>query len=382
MNHIDDYFIHERLPESLNHNNVQEVAKVVDDLLHAVDRNVAEVLIYPAIDRLESDLVNALAIQMHCDFYDDTLPIDVRRNLVKNSIAWHRIKGTPAAVEQMIQTVYQTGVVQEWFEYEGQPYCFRVMLGESEISLEKVKRLLKMIEASKNVRSWLDALCFEKNTDVSIFFGTVMGTYKQYHLRPRTEPGGELAAEIYWGSKTGIYKSVRALPRYASDSDLRADIYTGAANDGYVPGKLQQRFTEGGELAAQLFYGADQDVYNPVHVMANIPQDTAVSANLKQGAAETAYTAAKLQQQMAKEGDVTISLKIGGNEIAYKAVSAMASIPKNISATASIRQGAGQSRYTAASVLANAPQDTEAKAELPQSSKGTIYKTVHLSAKL
>ena len=46
MNNIEDYFIHKNLPQSLDKENVQEVAKVVDDTLLSFDKTIAEVLIY------------------------------------------------------------------------------------------------------------------------------------------------------------------------------------------------------------------------------------------------------------------------------------------------------------------------------------------------
>ena len=192
MNNIEDYFIHKNLPQSLDKENVQEVAKVVDDTLLSFDKTIAEVLIYPAIDMLGSELINTLAIQMHCDFYDDTLPLAVRRNLVKNSIAWHRIKGTPAAVEQMIQTVYQTGVVEEWFDYGGEPFFFKVNLGDSQITTQKIKNLIKMINASKNVRSWLEVLRFSKSIDITRYLGCFADVHKKYEIIPGIVQGGDI----------------------------------------------------------------------------------------------------------------------------------------------------------------------------------------------
>ena len=97
MKNIDDYSTREDLPESLNRPNAKELAETWDRAhLKLINNQIYSVLIYPVIDSLGSDLVDALAVQLHCDFYDKSLSLEARRQIVKTSIAWHRIKGTPA----------------------------------------------------------------------------------------------------------------------------------------------------------------------------------------------------------------------------------------------------------------------------------------------
>ena len=159
MRQIDDYSIHEDLPESLNRKNVKELASLSDEALRQYDSIIYRVLIYPVIDTLPSDLVNALAVQLHCDFYDYSLPLEKRRALVKESIAWHRIKGTPAAVEQVVSAAFGPCHVSEWYEYGGKPYTFRVSIAGKDafdVKSRNINQLLKAIYSAKNVRSWLD----------------------------------------------------------------------------------------------------------------------------------------------------------------------------------------------------------------------------------
>ncbi len=165
MNEIQDYFIRNDLPESLNRENTKELAQLTDAVLHNFDGKILGALIYPAIDNLPSDLIDALAVQLHCDFYDSRLPLETRRKLVKSSIAWHRIKGTPAAVETLLQTLFRDAHVSEWFEYGGRPYFFRVKVDisntEEGANPDTMARVKKIIELGKNVRSWLDLLEFQ-----------------------------------------------------------------------------------------------------------------------------------------------------------------------------------------------------------------------------
>lgn len=164
MNHISDYSIRENLPKSLERENAKELAELTDEISYKYNLKIAQVLIYPVIDKLDSDLINALAIQLHCDYYEKSLSLEDRRTLVKNSIAWHRIKGTPAVVEEVVSTVFARGRIAEWFEYGGDPYYFRIYVSgfQSEID-DNLDRLVHVVESVKNVRSWLESFIIDLN---------------------------------------------------------------------------------------------------------------------------------------------------------------------------------------------------------------------------
>ena len=297
MNNIEDYFIRKNLPQSLDKENIQEVAKVVDDTLLSFDKTIAEVLIYPAIDMLGSELINTLAIQMHCDFYDDTLPLAVRRNLVKNSIAWHRIKGTPAAVEQMIQTVYQTGVVEEWFDYGGEPFFFKVNLGDSQITTQKIKNLIKMINVSKNVRSWLEVLRFSKSIDIIRYLGCFADVHKKYEIIPGIVQGGDISSSIFIGGHNEIHHSADVRVQHVSGAEAQGNILLGGNLSGYGKVELLPRCVSDSDTFAKLPVGTgvSSEKYVCISPRSAINQD--VICSFKTGIGEITYKAISLHKE-------------------------------------------------------------------------------------
>ena len=297
MNNIEDYFIHKNLPQSLDKENVQEVAKVVDDTLLSFDKTIAEVLIYPAIDMLGSELINTLAIQMHCDFYDDTLPLAVRRNLVKNSIAWHRIKGTPAAVEQMIQTVYQTGVVEEWFDYGGEPFFFKVNLGDSQITTQKIKNLIKMINASKNVRSWLEVLRFSKSIDITRYLGCFADVHKKYEIIPGIVQGGDISSSIFIGGHNEIHHSADVRVQHVSGAEAQGNILLGGNLSGYGKVELLPRCVSDSDTFAKLPVGTGVSSENYVCISPRSAINQNMICSFKTGIGEITYKAISLHKE-------------------------------------------------------------------------------------
>ncbi len=136
---------------------------------------VTACLIYSRIDYLSDEILDELAWQMNVDWYDSTANIDVKRNLLKNSIRLHRIKGTPQAIIDAATTVFGKTKLQEWFEYGGNPYYFKmdVDVTETGASPAELKKLDALIDAYKNKRSWLEMLNIYLTTLGTLSIGTI-----------------------------------------------------------------------------------------------------------------------------------------------------------------------------------------------------------------
>ena len=168
----DEYKIAKHLPSSIDAEPITSLAQVTDVELGKINTDL--LLIYPAIDSLNEQLIDYLAVQMHVDDYDKAAPLSVKRKQVKMSFILHRLRGTKYAVEAAVNMIYSGGRVKEWFEYNGHPYHFVISAGENEISSNmNFKQIMKSINAAKNVRSWLDYIEFERKINQHIRVGFV-----------------------------------------------------------------------------------------------------------------------------------------------------------------------------------------------------------------
>ena len=148
-------------PNLLADKKINAAARALDDELQKITAATRNALLLPRLDELSEDVIDLLAWQWHVDFYEPVgMDIDTKRRLIKNSIAWHRIKGTPAAVEQVVSAVFDTSHVQEWFEYGGKPYYFKVITEDVTTDPNVLARMRRAINAAKNTRSWLETIEF------------------------------------------------------------------------------------------------------------------------------------------------------------------------------------------------------------------------------
>lgn len=204
------YCIADSLPSSLSKPTLQEIAKVIDKALHKLDRNVFRILVYPEIEGLPGDIVDFLAVQLHVDFYDYALPLAKRRTLVKNSIRWHMKKGTKAVVEEVIRAIFNSGIVEEWFEYGGRPYYFRCNLlnPDTPLTEDQIQQCLRAIDTVKNVRSWLDGLGFERTIDITSKVFPAMTSFKTYESGPVKPKDATVYKEMFVAAVINEYREV------------------------------------------------------------------------------------------------------------------------------------------------------------------------------
>lgn len=156
--------------------NVVAAAKAIDGELHSLNEEIRRLSIFDRVNDWSDDEVNELAWQFHVDFYDPLLPLDQRRQLVHNSIRWHRRKGTPSAVEELIQTLFGSGKVEEWWEYGGQQFHFQVTTDDPEATNEKAGQFYLAIDSVKRLSTVLDRVIITQSEELSLYFGGVLHT--------------------------------------------------------------------------------------------------------------------------------------------------------------------------------------------------------------
>lgn len=100
------------------------IAKVLAERKDEIDR----LRIYSRIDKQPEQLLDILAKDFKIDWFGYNYPIHVKRAQFRDSFKVRRKLGTPGAMEAALGDIYPGSLVEEWFEYGGDPYFFRVIL--------------------------------------------------------------------------------------------------------------------------------------------------------------------------------------------------------------------------------------------------------------
>lgn len=116
------------------------------------------------LEQLDEAVLDHLLWEKHITWSEGLALINNRQqkiNFIKNATKLHRLKGTPAAIELVCELLNVKTKLSEWFEYDGEPYHFKVEVMEVTnhgLSEETMIMLENLVMQYKNVRSHLEAL--------------------------------------------------------------------------------------------------------------------------------------------------------------------------------------------------------------------------------
>ncbi|MDE1713962.1 phage tail protein I (plasmid) [Chromobacterium amazonense] len=181
------------------------------------------------IDSVQAEWLPALAQQLHVAGDEGWLLARTesqRRELIKQAIALHRSKGTRWALRQVLATLGVNGRISEWFEYQGEPYRFRIDLDLSANGLAEptYHALRRMLEQYGNARSQLEGLSlrFSRHEPLPVLASTATGgelatvyPYRERQLsqrsacHPATAAGAMERATVYPFRQTALSGQIR-----------------------------------------------------------------------------------------------------------------------------------------------------------------------------
>ena len=140
---------------------VQAISFAIHKQIEKIVEKTMNIGIYAKIDVLPEDILDLMAVELRSQYYEQDMPLDKKREIIKNTMAWYYRAGTPAAVKELIQVVFGTGsTLSEWWEYGGEPYLFKIIVDDQEnlLTEEQWKKIQQSLKYVKNTRSHLESV--------------------------------------------------------------------------------------------------------------------------------------------------------------------------------------------------------------------------------
>lgn len=177
------------LPQSCVRDDTKyKLADTIAQVLAEVAEQARLPTIFPNVDNLSEDILDALAYDLRVEWYDPQGTIAEKRKTIKECILIHRHKGTKYAVETALQSVYTQAKVREWNEYGGKPFHFQIIINDNTNDIERRNRILAKVKYYKNLRSVLEGTVFlvGLSSDIALKTGIkVCGCYKKIYTEVR-----------------------------------------------------------------------------------------------------------------------------------------------------------------------------------------------------
>ena len=134
------------------------------------------------LDNLPEDILDYLAYERSLPFYDGSMDLQTKRNLIQSSFLSCQNRGTVQRVEDLIQNIFRTGTVVEWFDFpesEQTPGLFDVEVDETsrEQTFEMFQKILKGAKSeSRHLRK------LGENHDARYSLYGIVQTYLTEHI--------------------------------------------------------------------------------------------------------------------------------------------------------------------------------------------------------
>jgi len=135
---------------------------------------VQDVAVYSRIEQLPESALDILAWQFGADWYESGSDIATKRQAIQDVLYLASIRGTPAAVQRVVEIYFGDGAVEEWFDYGGEPYHFRVVTNNAAATNEQAALFMRAVDSVKNLRSQLDAVIIQWTEAMALHPGIVL----------------------------------------------------------------------------------------------------------------------------------------------------------------------------------------------------------------
>ena len=139
----------------LRDEHLSQLAEVAARVMLKSMANQRKAAIYCRIDELDEGVLDILATDLKVDWYDFDASLAEKRRTIKDSWFVHKRMGTKAAVERALSDVFPDSKVEEWFEYSGDPYHFRVILDltdtEDTVNIDTALQRVRLFKPARAV---------------------------------------------------------------------------------------------------------------------------------------------------------------------------------------------------------------------------------------
>ncbi len=144
---------------------VQGFSAALNTQIKQLASEVINALTYSRIDNLSEAVLDILAWQFNVDWYDANSDLATKRQAINDALLIHQLRGTPAAVQKVVEIYFGDGAVEEWFNYGGQPFHFQVTTNNPEATNEKAALFTKAVQSVQRLSTVFDGVLI---TDVEI----------------------------------------------------------------------------------------------------------------------------------------------------------------------------------------------------------------------
>lgn len=186
--------------------------------------SLLKVRIWQNLDNADTSLLDLIAAEVSCPFYQLAENDEEKCRLIKAAYGYNRKIGTVGAVQKLVEAAFGIGKVQEWYEYGGEEFFFKIMLGEGEkvFTSEMYDLFALYIDKIKNKRAKLEALYIDTEISENLYCNMAIDTqYKSTTIYPETAERVSAIRNCIYGGRTSAVTVSFVIKSAVEDEELK-----------------------------------------------------------------------------------------------------------------------------------------------------------------
>jgi phage tail P2-like protein len=195
------------------------LAESFDEIIRALAPRIRLLTMWDQIDSMSNAELDEMAWELNVSWYLTSADIRVKRQLIKEADLIHASLGTKYAVEEVITAYFGNGVVQEWFEYDGEPFHFRVYTMNPTVITEKQREFLHILNIVKRRTAVLDEIIMGMTAEMNIIMGVA---YQEASFEAtRVERViNDLVSEMAWSMGVAYQEATKEITTVGTGGEL------------------------------------------------------------------------------------------------------------------------------------------------------------------
>ncbi|WP_420415127.1 phage tail protein I [Roseibium sp.] len=171
-----------------------------------------------SIDDTPEAFLPILAWEYSVDEWDPVWPIDTQKAVIKVSYQVHKVKGTSGAVRKAIEALQLGARIQEWFEYGGGAYRFRLFVDlqpEQPWTPDNQNLLIRTVMKTKNVRSFLEEVRLKRTAlSEGPYIAGIIRVRQSVRVAPYVPREVEARPYVYVAATARAKQTIRLHPEF------------------------------------------------------------------------------------------------------------------------------------------------------------------------
>lgn len=181
MTNIKDVLLMDLLPSNFHTNHLKALSYALKCEKNRILQCINSINFNSVLgDNSTEEIVDLLAVENRALYYDESLPLETKMKLVKETLPSYMLVGTPAIIKRFLELTSEAVEIKEWFEYNGLPYHFSIYVTMPEnavVTEDVIHDIETKIERLKNARSILDVVNIIKQFTASTAIAIEAASY-------------------------------------------------------------------------------------------------------------------------------------------------------------------------------------------------------------